>query len=201
SGRPAGAAGPAEAAPRSDAAEAEPSACGDGFGGSCAFAAPLSGASRICPADAALDCGAAEADAPPITATTLFTGTVSPSLTRISETTPAAGDGTSVSTLSVEISKSGSSRSTVSPTFFIQRTTVPSAIDSPICGMTTSVAIGAPLQMYRRAVDCVRRLADRFREGRVRVNRANQVFDGRLEPQSRRRFGDQLGRPRADHCA
>src|SRR5205814_5646741 len=148
----------------------DPSPCGDAFGGSgaraCAFGGSAAGALAAAPAA-------------PITATTLFTGTVSPSLTRISETTPAAGDGTSVSTLSVEISKSGSSRSTVSPTFFIQRTTVPSAIDSPICGMTTSVAIGAPLQMYRRAVDCVRRLADRFREGRVRVNRANQVFDGR----------------------
>jgi len=67
-----------------------------------------------------------------MTATTLLIGTVSPSLTRISETTPAAGDGISASTLSVEISNSGSSRSTVSPTFFIQRTIVPSAIDSPI---------------------------------------------------------------------
>ena len=76
-----------------------------------------------------------------MTATTLFTGTVSPSLTRISDTTPAAGDGISASTLSVEISNSGSSRSTFSPTFLIQRTIVPSAIDSPICGITTSVAI------------------------------------------------------------
>src|SRR6476646_6235387 len=84
---------------------------------------------------------AAASPAAPITATTLFTGTVSPSLTRISETTPAAGDGISASTLSVEISNSGSSRSTLSPTFLIQRTIVPSAIDSPICGITTSVAI------------------------------------------------------------
>ena len=54
------------------------------------------------------------------------------------------GDGTSASTLSVEISNNGSSRSTLSPTFLIQRTTVPSAIDSPICGITTSVAIPDP---------------------------------------------------------
>jgi hypothetical protein len=53
--------------------------------------------------------------------------------------TPAAGDGISASTLSVEISNSGSSRCTRSPTFFIQRVTVPSAIDSPIWGMITSV--------------------------------------------------------------
>ena len=50
----------------------------------------------------------------PITATTLLTGTVSPSCTRISSSTPAPGDGISASTLSVEISKSGSSRSTAS---------------------------------------------------------------------------------------
>ena len=76
-----------------------------------------------------------------MTATTELTGTVSPSFARISVSTPAAGDGISASTLSVEISKSGSSRSTLSPTFLIQRTIVPSAIDSPICGITTSLAI------------------------------------------------------------
>jgi hypothetical protein len=72
-------------------------------------------------------------------ATTLLTATVSPSLTLISASTPAAGDGISASTLSVEISNSGSSRSTASPTFLIQRTIVPSAIDSPICGISTGV--------------------------------------------------------------
>ncbi len=74
-------------------------------------------------------------------ATTLLTATVSPSFARISVRVPAAGEGISASTLSVEISKSGSSRSTRSPTFLIHRITVPSAIDSPICGITTSVAI------------------------------------------------------------
>ena len=58
-----------------------------------------------------------------------------PSATRISASTPAAGDGISASTLSVEISKIGSSRLTSSPTFFSHRESVPSAIDSPICGM------------------------------------------------------------------
>jgi hypothetical protein len=65
-------------------------------------------------------------------ATTLSTATVSPSFTLISVKTPAAGAGISASTLSVEISKSGSSMPTVSPTFLIHRTIVPSAIDSPI---------------------------------------------------------------------
>ena len=49
--------------------------------------------------------------------------------------------GISASTLSVEISNSGSSRSTCSPTFLIQRTTVPSATDSPIWGITTLTGI------------------------------------------------------------
>src|SRR6266702_4167310 len=74
-----------------------------------------------------------------ITATTVLMGTVAPGWTRISFRTPVAGAGISASTLSVEISKSGSSRCTRSPTFFIHLVTVPSAIDSPIWGMMTSV--------------------------------------------------------------
>jgi hypothetical protein len=100
----------------------DPSRWGDAFGGFCARAGAFGGfrgAARRCAARA------------PITATTLLTATVSPSLTRISETTPAAGDGISASTLSVEISNSGSSRSTLSPTFLIQRTIVPSRSTRP----------------------------------------------------------------------
>ena len=48
--------------------------------------------------------------APPMTATTVLIVTVEPSGTLISERTPATGDGISASTLSVEISKIGSSR-------------------------------------------------------------------------------------------
>ena len=73
-----------------------------------------------------------------IRATTVWTVTVFPSPTMISARTPADGDGISASTLSVEISKIGSSRFTSSPTFLSQRETVPSAIDSPIWGMMTS---------------------------------------------------------------
>ncbi len=65
-------------------------------------------------------------------ATIVCTGTVCPSVTRISTRTPALGAGISASTLSVLISKIGSSRFTSSPTFFNQRDNVPSAIDSPI---------------------------------------------------------------------
>ena len=76
-----------------------------------------------------------------MTATTELTGTVSPAPARICTSTPPAGAGTSASTLSVEISNSGSSRSTGSPTLLIHRTIVPSAIDSPIWGISTSVGI------------------------------------------------------------
>src|SRR5262249_27437509 len=168
--------------------------------------------------------GETAAEVEPMTATTLLTGTVSPSLTRISDTTPAAGDGISASTLSVEISNSGSSRSTFSPTFLIQRTIVPSAIDSPICGITTSVAIvslalrtadcgrrtairnhsairipRSALQVYARPMRRVGGLSNRFGERRVRVDRANQLLDRRFEPQRHRGLGHQLGRARADH--
>src|SRR5262249_43563714 len=105
-------------------------------------AAEVAGAGAGLLAVAAAGAGAIEAGlaspAALMTATTLFTGTVSPSFARISATTPDAGDGISASTLSVEISNSGSSRSIASPTFLIHRTIVPSAIDSPICGITTS---------------------------------------------------------------
>jgi hypothetical protein len=46
--------------------------------------------------------------------------------------------------LSVEISKIGSSRFTGSPTYLIQRESVPSAMDSPIWGMITSM-VAIPL--------------------------------------------------------
>jgi hypothetical protein len=78
-------------------------------------------------------------------ATTVLMGTVAPGSTRISLSTPEAGAGISASTLSVEISKSGSSRCTRSPTFFIHLVIVPSAIDSPIWGMMTSVISNHPM--------------------------------------------------------
>src|SRR5438105_4304763 len=79
------------------------------------------------------------------TPTTVCTGTVCPSCTLISARTPAAGAGISASTLSVEISNSGSSRLMGSPTFLSHLLRVPSAIDSPICGISMSTrAIGSP---------------------------------------------------------
>ncbi len=48
---------------------------------------------------------------------------------------PAAGDGTSASTLSVDTSTIGSSTATVSPTCLSHSRTVPSVTDSPMAGM------------------------------------------------------------------
>src|ERR1700733_9187738 len=61
---------------------------------------------------------AAAPPAPPMTATTVLIWTVVPACTLISESTPATGEGISASTLSVEISNSGSYCCTVSPGFF-----------------------------------------------------------------------------------
>ncbi len=70
--------------------------------------------------------------------------------------TPAAGEGTSESTLSVDTSKSGSSRATSSPTPFIQRVIVPSVTVSPSCGIITSAKMESP------SGECEHRLAERL---------------------------------------
>ena len=77
-------------------------------------------------------------------ARTVPTSTVSSSGTRISSRTPDAGEGTSVSTLSVATSSRGSSASTVSPTALSQEETVPSVTDSPRAGIFTSVPSAEP---------------------------------------------------------
>ena len=74
------------------------------------------------------------------TAITVPTSTVSPSSTRLSVRIPSAGDGTSVSTLSVPISRSVSSTITRSPRSLYQAITVPSVMLSPILGITTSTS-------------------------------------------------------------
>ena len=80
------------------------------------LAAPLAAAEAVCSLDGRREAAEA-APAASITATTVLTGTVCPSAILISRSTPAAGAGISASTLSVEISNSGSSRSTLSPGF------------------------------------------------------------------------------------
>ena len=76
-----------------------------------------------------------------IRARTTPTSTVVPTSTRISVTRPLAGDGTSVSILSVEMSQMVSSASTQSPGCLRHSTTVPSATDTPIWGMVTSTVV------------------------------------------------------------
>src|SRR5262245_53122972 len=69
------------------------------------------------------------------------TATVSPSLAAISDSTPAAGAGTSIVTLSVSSSTSGSSTATASPAFLNQRPMVASVTDSPRVGTRISVMV------------------------------------------------------------
>ena len=72
-----------------------------------------------------------------MTASCAPTATVSSSSTTMPRRMPDAGDGISVSTLSVDTSSSGSSALTRSPSFFSQRVTVPSVTLSPSWGMVT----------------------------------------------------------------
>src|SRR5215207_6536875 len=71
-------------------------------------------------------------------ATAVPTGTVCPLWTKTSSSTPSYGLGISESTLSVDTSKSGSSKATVSPTCLNQVPTVPSVTVSPSFGIVTS---------------------------------------------------------------
>src|SRR5215467_13170156 len=130
----------------------------DAAAGTVAFAAGVAaadagaGAGAIAGADAAAFAGAGaaanvavEEPAASITPTMVWMGTVCPSPTLISFNTPADGEGISASTLSVEISNSGSSRSTLSPGFLSHLVIVPSKMLSPIWGITMSTAIcGSP---------------------------------------------------------
>ena len=72
-------------------------------------------------------------------ATTVPTSTVSPSGILISAITPESGEGISVSTLSVLISKIISSLFTLSPTFLCHFMIVPSFTLSPIFGIMISI--------------------------------------------------------------
>src|SRR5690348_3946776 len=69
------------------------------------------------------------------------TATVSPSLAMISPSVPADGAGTSIVTLSVSSSTSGSSTATASPAFLNQRPMVVSVSDSPSVGTRISIMV------------------------------------------------------------
>src|SRR5258706_1649883 len=126
-----------------DAADAAGAAAGAaGAGGGAAGLAGAGAGAGAALAGAGADADAAAEPAPSITATMVWIGTVWPSAILISFRTPAEGEGISASTLSVEISKRGSSRSTLSPGFLSHLVMVPSKMLSPIWGMTTSTAMG-----------------------------------------------------------
>ena len=132
---------------RTTAVVAPPGAEAAGAGGAGASAAGVAGASTtgagVAGAGAAAGAGVAAGalSAAPMTASSAPTRTVSSSCALIESRTPDAGAGISVSTLSVEISSSGSSATTVSPTFFSQRVIVPSVTLSPSWGMVTETDI------------------------------------------------------------
>src|SRR5258708_7713188 len=123
-----------------------------GLGGASDFAGTAAGA---------LAAAAAGEPTASITPTTVWMGTVWPSPNLISFSTPADGEGISASTLSVEISKSGSSRSTLSPGFLSHLVMVPSKMLSPIWGITMSTAMCVLLENSSRqfTVDSKRRFA------------------------------------------
>src|SRR3954447_15401461 len=82
------------------------------------------------------------------------TSIVSPSAAWTFTTVPAVGDGTSASTLSVEISTRTSSRSTGSPSFLCHSRTVPSVTDSPIAGMVTCTVVFTAIESLTLARCC-----------------------------------------------
>ncbi len=131
---------------------------GSGSGSGSAVAGAAAGAAGAAAAGAA---PASESE--PMRASTAPTSMVASSSARISSRVPATGEGISVSTLSVEISTSGSSTATVSPTFLSQRVTVPSVTDSPSAGRVTSVLIGRCLRLSR-----AREVAYRREQGALR---------------------------------
>src|SRR5205085_8636813 len=81
------------------------------------------------------------------------TATVSPSLAEISASVPAAGAGTSIVTLSVSSSTSGSSTETGSPGFLNHLPIVASVTDSPSVGTRISAMVD-PLNLLRHARPC-----------------------------------------------
>ena len=123
---------------------------GSAAGRRCGAGAPLPASGRVA--------SGAGADAPlvPLTASpdglrpvcsramTCPTVTVSPSSARISAIVPAAGAGSSMSTLSVEISTTVWPSSTTSPTFTAHSRIVPSETDSPPAGVSMSTSSPVP---------------------------------------------------------
>ena len=112
--------------------------------GSCGFSASeaVSACGVSAGAAAASDAAGTAVPAPsPIEPKSAPTSTVSPSLTTTSANTPALCAGTSMVTLSVSNSHSGSSIATASPGFLYHCAIVASVTDSPNVGTRISLAI------------------------------------------------------------
>src|SRR5205085_1033584 len=107
------------------------------------------------------------------------TGTVTPTSTRISVTRPAAGDGISVSILSVEISTMVSSRSTQSPGRFFHSAIVPSATDTPIWGIVTSTT---PVSVGEELTRCLLDVVYLREDGALEWRRERDRHVGRRQP-------------------
>ena len=159
---------------------------------------------------AAAEAPAAAPSASPTTAMTVPTSTVSPSWTRISVSTPETGDGTSVSTLSVDTSNNGSSAATVSPTFLNHWVIVPSVTVSPSCGSVTSAMRGVSSSVWScRAGVCLavevaarerhRGLAEQFRQARMGLEELRDLVDGRFPVDRQVTAAELLGDPGAHH--
>src|ERR1019366_2373952 len=145
-------------------------------------------------AGGAAEAGAAAAPVASVTTASLVpTSTVAPSGTRISETTPDAGEGTSESTLSVETSNSGSSWAIGSPTFFIQRMIVPSVTVSPSCGIVMSGNVKSP---SRQGKD---RLAEGLGQRRMRLYVLRYLLRRRFPVDGQVGLPELLCHPRAGH--
>ena len=137
--------------------------------------------------------GAGAPSPSPITASRWPTVTVSPSSTRISVRTPAKGDGSSESTLSVETSQSASSRPTASPTFLNHWMMMPSVTDSPSEGRVTSANVEPPSGQRQHG------LAEGLGERGVRLDELGHLGDGRLPVDGEIARTELFGDPRTHH--
>src|SRR5947209_2485269 len=131
---------------------------------------------------------------PAMRARTVPTATVSPTATSTSLTTPAAGAGTSLSILSVEISHTVWSAATGSPTPTFHSTTVPSATDTPIWGIVTSTS-SVLEELTTRLLDAL----DAGQHGLLQLRGERDRHVGRRDPHDRpveqleAALGDQRG--------
>ena len=126
------------------------------------------------------------------------TGTVSSSATSSSATRPVAGEGTSVSILSVDISQMISSFCTQSPARLCHTATQPSATDTPICGIDTGTS-GSARSVFEELTTGLLDLLDLRQQGALERRRerdrhvgGGDAHDGAVEVLERM-LGDQRG--------